>query len=113
MVIFNTRNRYTHNITPTNNVSSLEDKFKFGILNVTGLVGGTPSLDNIRFSPVSVQTLVVIVVEVVEQLVVEVVGEFVVEVVAELLVVEELVVGVVEELVEVVELLVVEFIYKN
>ena len=113
MVIFNTRNRYTHNITPTNNVSSLEDKFKLGILNVTGLVGGTPSLDNIRFSPVSVQTLVVIVVEVVEQLLVGVVGEFVVEVVVELLVFEvfeELVVGFVEELVEVVELLVVEFI---
>jgi hypothetical protein len=57
-----------------------------------------------------------LVVEVVEQLLVGVIGEFVVEVVVELLVFEvfeELVVGFVEELVEVVELLVVEFIYKN
>ena len=37
-------------------ISSVEDKFKFGILDVTGLGGGTPSLDNIRFSPVPVQT---------------------------------------------------------
>ena len=37
-------------------ISSVEDKFKFGILDVTGLGGGTLSLNDIRFSPVPVQT---------------------------------------------------------
>ena len=37
-------------------ITSLEDKFKFGILDVTGLGGGKPSLNDILFSPVPVQT---------------------------------------------------------
>lgn len=46
---------YAKTIDKDTPVSSMADKFKYGILDVTGL-GGTPSPEDIRFSPVPVYT---------------------------------------------------------